>query len=212
MLFRVFVLYCTDWPDCWLLGRRRRRLPSRRGWQEAVSLGDPGEPVALPGGVIRRLCAAVELARSIQGLLIGEGRQPVRLAAFLSLGQRLLFGLLGFNGRDLPAAGSRLRGLAVVVALLLSPAGVRCRSSWSMRSYFASRANLNFRLYGGVGRSVLVRYDQQLVEGFWLVAEELVLEEGAFSAPGCEVLDGLHLVHALAGVPKLAPACEVVAR
>ena len=41
--------------------------------------------------------------------------------------------------------------------------------------------------------------------------KELVLEEGAFSAPGCEVLDGLHLVHALAGVPELSPTCEVVA-
>ena len=57
---------------------------------------------------------------------------------------------------------------------------------------------------------VLVCYDQQLVEGFWLVAEELVLEEGAFSAPGCEVLNGLHLVHALAGVPMLSPTHEVV--
>ena len=43
-----------------------------------------------------------------------------------------------------------------------------------------------------------------------LVAKELVLEEGAFSAPGCEVLDGLHLVHALTGVPKLGPTCEVI--
>ena len=38
-----------------------------------------------------------------------------------------------------------------------------------------------------------------------------MLEEGAFSAPGCEVLDGLHLVHALAGVAQLRPAREVVA-
>ena len=38
-----------------------------------------------------------------------------------------------------------------------------------------------------------------------------MLEEGAFSTPGCEVLDGLHLVHALAGVPELASAREVVA-
>ena len=42
-------------------------------------------------------------------------------------------------------------------------------------------------------------------------AEELVLEEGAFSAPDGEVLDSLHLVHALAGVPKLGPTREVVA-
>ena len=66
-------------------------------------------------------------------------------------------------------------------------------------------------LHGGVGRGILVCYDQQLVEGLWLVAEEPVLEEGAFSAPGGEVLDSLHLVHALARVPKLGPAREVVA-
>ena len=38
-----------------------------------------------------------------------------------------------------------------------------------------------------------------------------MLEEGAFSALGCEVLDGLHLVHALTGVPKLGPMREVIA-
>ena len=38
-----------------------------------------------------------------------------------------------------------------------------------------------------------------------------MLEEGALSAPGGELLDSLHLVHALAGVPELAPAREVVA-
>ena len=38
-----------------------------------------------------------------------------------------------------------------------------------------------------------------------------MLEEGAFSAPGGEVLDGLHLVHALAGVAELGPPREVVA-
>ena len=70
---------------------------------------------------------------------------------------------------------------------------------------------MNLRLHGGVGRGILVCYDQQLVEGFWLVAEELVLEEGAFSAPGGEVLYGLNLVHTLAGVAELGPTCEVVA-
>ena len=95
-----------------------------------------------------------------------------------------------------------LWGFALVVVLLLP---------WSLRRDFSSRADLNLRLHGGVGRGVLVRYDQQLVEGFWLVTEELVLEEGAFSAPGCEVLDGLHLVHALAGVLELSPTREVVA-
>src|SRR3954463_8014452 len=38
-----------------------------------------------------------------------------------------------------------------------------------------------------------------------------MLEEGAFSAPGGEVLDGLHLVHALARVSKLGPTREVIA-
>ena len=38
-----------------------------------------------------------------------------------------------------------------------------------------------------------------------------MLEEGAFSAPGSKVLDGLHLVHALAGVPELGPMREVIA-
>ena len=37
-----------------------------------------------------------------------------------------------------------------------------------------------------------------------------MLEEGAFSAPGGEVLDSLHLLHALAGVAQLCLACEVV--
>ena len=38
-----------------------------------------------------------------------------------------------------------------------------------------------------------------------------MLEEGALSAPGSEVLDSLHLVHALARVPKLGSVHEVVA-
>ena len=63
----------------------------------------------------------------------------------------------------------------------------------------------------GVDRGVLVCYDQQLVEGSRLVAEESVLEEGALSAPGSEVLYGLNLVHPLAGVAELGPMREVVA-
>jgi len=70
---------------------------------------------------------------------------------------------------------------------------------------------LNLHLHGGVGHGVLVCYDQQLIEGVWLVADEPVLEEGAFFASGCEVLDGLHLVHAFAGVPELGPTREVIA-
>ena len=85
----------------------------------------------------------------------------------------------------------------------MPPTGVSSRSSRSLRGDFASCADPNLRLHGGVGRGVLVRCDQHLIEGLRLVAEELVLEEGAFSAPGSKILDGLNLVHALTGVPKL---------
>ena len=44
-----------------------------------------------------------------------------------------------------------------------------------------------------------------------LGAQEVVLEEGAVSAPADEVLDGLDFVDALAAVPELGPACEVLA-
>ena len=47
---------------------------------------------------------------------------------------------------------------------------------------------------------MLVSDDQQPVEGLGLIVEESMLEEGALSAPGGEVLKDLHLVHALAGV------------
>ena len=80
-----------------------------------------------------------------------------------------------------------------------------------MRGHFSSCANLNLRLHGGVGRGVLGRCDQQLIEGLRLVAEELVLEEGAFSASGGEVFYGLHLVHPFARVAELGPTREVVA-
>ena len=53
-------------------------------------------------------------------------------------------------------------------------------------------------------------YDQQLVKHSRLVAEESVLEEGAFSAPGGKVFNGLNLVHPLAGVADLGPMREVV--
>ena len=153
----------------------------------------------------------MELAWAIQGLLVGESRQPVGLAALLPLRRGWSLRLLVFDYRHLPAVGSRLWGLALVVVLLLPPPGVPCRSSWSLRGDFASRADLNLRLHGGVGRGVLVCCEQQFIKGLRLIAEELVLEEGAFSAPGSKVLDSLHLVHALAGVPELALACEVVA-
>ena len=80
-----------------------------------------------------------------------------------------------------------------------------------MRGHFARCIYLDLCLHGGVGRGIFVCYDQQLVEDLWLIAEKLVLEEGAFSAPGGEVLDSLYLVHALAGVPELGPTREVVA-
>jgi hypothetical protein len=69
MLFRIFILGCADWPNRRLLGRRRRRA-GRRKRQESVALGDPGEPVALPSGVVGRLRAAVKLAGCIEGLLV----------------------------------------------------------------------------------------------------------------------------------------------
>ena len=70
VLIWELVLYHADWPDSRLLGRGRRLLPSRRGRQEAIFFGDPGEPVALPGGVIRWLRATMELARTMQSLLV----------------------------------------------------------------------------------------------------------------------------------------------
>jgi len=205
MLFGVFVLYGSDWSNGRLL-RGRGRLPSRQRRQKAVSLGDPSEPVAVPGGVVRRLHAAVELARTIESMLVRESRQPVGLAAFLALGWRLPFWLLVFDCRHLPACGSRLHGLALVVAWLLAPTGVASRGPRSLRGHFARCINLDFFLHGGVGRGIFICYDQQLVEGRRLIIEKSVLEEGALSAPGGEVLDGLHLVHGFARVAELGPA------
>src|SRR4051812_26180791 len=118
-----------------------------------------------------------------------------------------------------PCSGSTQRWLTPVtlgltsslLRLLQSPTGVSGRSSGSLRAHFAGCADLDLRLHRRVGCGVFVCYDQQLIQGLWLVAEELVLEEGAFSAPGGEVLDGLHLMHALAGVSELGPMREVVA-
>ena len=62
-----------------------------------------------------------------------------------------------------------------------------------------------------LGCGVLVCYDQQFVEGRRFIAEKLVLEEGALSASRSEVLNSLHLVHALTRVAELGPAREVVA-
>src|SRR4051812_5927355 len=96
MLFRVFILYGTDWPDRRLLRRRRWRAGRRRRL-ESVTLGDPGEPVAFLSGVVGRLRAAVELAGCIESLFIREGGQPFRLAALLAFGRRLPFWLLIFD-------------------------------------------------------------------------------------------------------------------
>ena len=85
-----------------------------------------------------------------------------------------------------------------MVVLLLTPTGVFSRGSRSLRSHLACRTNLDLRLHGGVGRGIFVCYDQQLVEGFRLIVEKPVLEEGALSASCSEVLIGLHLAHALA--------------
>jgi hypothetical protein len=113
VLFGKLILDRADWPNRWLLGRWRRRA-SRRG-RQSFALGDAGEPVALPSGVVGWLRAAVELAGSVKGLLKREGGQPGRLAALLALGAGLLFRLLVFDYRHLPAGGSRLLGLALVV-------------------------------------------------------------------------------------------------
>ena len=80
------------------------------------------------------------------------------------------------------------------------------KSVWKIRW---RSINLNLCLHRGVGRGILVGYEQQLVEGCRLVAEESVLEVDALSAPGSEVFDGL--VHSLAGVVELGPSREVVA-
>ena len=157
VLFGILVLYGSDWSNCRLLGRRRR--------QKAVTLGDPGEPVALPSGVVGRLRAAVEFAGRVKSLLIRESRQPIGLAALLALGWRLPFRLLVFDCRHLPACGSWLHGLALVVAWLLAPTGVASRGSSSLRGYFARRINLNFCLHGGVDRGIFICYDQKLVKG-----------------------------------------------
>ena len=106
--------------------------------------------------------------------------------ALLALGWRLPFWLLVFDCRHLPACGSRLHGLALVVAWLLAPTGVPSRGPRSLRGHFARCINLDFCLHGGVGRGIFICYDQQLVEGHRLVAEKSVLEEGALSAPGSE--------------------------
>ena len=108
----------------------------------------------------------------IKSLLIRESGQPIGLAALLALGWRLPFQLLVFDCCHLPACGSRLHGLALVVAWLLAPTGVASRSPRSLRSHFARCVNLDFRLHGGVGHGVLVCYDQELVEGCRLVAEK----------------------------------------
>lgn len=109
------------------------------------------------------------------------------------------------------SAGGGGGGFTLVVVLLLTPTGASGWGSGSLRSHFAGCADLNLRLHGGIGRGIFVCYDQQLVEGFWLIAEKLVLEEGALSASYSEVPNSLHLVHALARVVELGPACELVA-
>ena len=109
--------------------------------------------------MVGRLRAAMELAGCIESLLVREGGQPTGLAALLTLGWRLPFRLLVFNCRHLSAGGSKLHGLALVVAWLLSPTGVTSRSLRSLRGYLASCVDLDLRLHGGVGRGVFVSED-----------------------------------------------------
>ena len=134
MLLGIIILYATDWPGRQLLRRRRA------GWRrrlESVTLGDPGEPVALPSGVIGRLRAAVELAGRIESLLVREGGQPVGLAALLAFGRKLPFWPLIFDCCHLPAGGSRLHGLALVVVRLLSLTRLTSQGPRSLRGHLA---------------------------------------------------------------------------
>src|SRR3989337_3798875 len=50
VLFGKLILDRADWPDRRLLGRWRRRASRQR--RQSFALGDVGEPVALPGGVV----------------------------------------------------------------------------------------------------------------------------------------------------------------
>ena len=104
MFLWVLVLYGTDWSGRRLLGLRRRRSGRRRR-QESISLGDSGLPMTLPSGVVGRLCAAVELAWGVKGLLKGEGGQPCSLATFLPLGVGMTSRLLIFDRCYLPGDG-----------------------------------------------------------------------------------------------------------
>src|SRR4051812_1943190 len=113
--------------DCWPSGRllrSRRRRTSRWRRREPFAFGDSGEPVALPGCVVGRLRAAVELAWGVEGLLVGEGRLPSRPAAFLLLGSGPTFGLLALDFGQLPTGARRHRALALVVVLVRASAGV----------------------------------------------------------------------------------------
>ena len=77
-------------PNCWSSSRRLggwRRWAGRRRRHQPLALGDPREPMTLPGRVVGRLRAAVELAGSIKSLLVGESRLPSRPAALLLLGR-----------------------------------------------------------------------------------------------------------------------------
>jgi hypothetical protein len=135
VLFGKLILDCADRPDRRLLGRRRRWASRWRGQSFASS--DAGEPVALPGGMIGWLHAAVELAGNVKGLLKQEGGQPGRLAALLALGAGLHFRQLVFDRRHLPAGGSRLLGLALVVARLLAPTEITSRRLRDRREHLS---------------------------------------------------------------------------
>ena len=149
----------------------------------------------------------MKFAGGVKGLLVGKGRLLRRPAALL-LGSGPLFGLFFFNRGHLPARGSRHRPLALVVVLVGAPIGVASRRLGNRSEHLPRSVHSKLGLHRGVGRGVLVRDDQQLVEGSRLVAEESVLEEGALSAPGGEVLYGLNLVHPFAGVAELGPSHE----
>ena len=139
MFFRELILDGTDRSSCRLLSGRSCRV----GWwrrREGLALGDSSEQVALPSSVVGWLCTTVELAWGVEGLLEGEGMQPCSLAAPVTLGGGSSSRLLIFDCCYVPAVGSRLLGLALVV-VRLAPVGVTSRRLGSRREHLPGRVH-----------------------------------------------------------------------
>src|SRR3954463_2117566 len=147
VLVRELIVHRSDcWPSGRLLRSRRRRT-SRWRRREPFAFGDSGEPVALPGCVVGRLRATVELAWGVEGLLVGEGRLPSRPAAFLLLGCGPPFGLLTLDRGHLPTGGRRQGALALVVVLVRASAEVPSRRLGRRVEYLPGRIYLELGLH-----------------------------------------------------------------